>query len=191
MRRLILTTVAVAAVIGAVFADEQSIFRTVAPKGVYADYCVSFEEHDTTFEVKLLLVKEYMAPESIRLHTQASLKCDDGWINGSERYSFDVVEKKINKLSRRFTSSPLWGGGWFAGYIDGEITLGPTIQIGHISERTVLTVKGHDREKWKKGLSSLKKNTYTRVNVEVRRKCQPLDTTFYIDYRVRLIGECR
>jgi len=57
----------------------------------YADYCVSFEENDTTFDVKFLLVKEYRILEPIRLGTQASFNCD--YLSGSEDYDFDVVDK--------------------------------------------------------------------------------------------------
>jgi len=66
------------------------------------------------------------------------------------------------------------------------------IPINHISILRELTIKGHNKENWKKGLLPLKEIRYTSAEVEVWRECLPdLDTTFQVNYRVRLIGECK
>jgi hypothetical protein len=191
MRKLLLTTAAVAAAIAGAFAVEPT--HSENADSSYADYCIKFENSDTTLAAKLLLVKEYRKLEPIRLDPPKTFRCRS--LCGSEDYYFDVVEKRISELHREI---PYAGGvgevnSWIEGYSHGEKTLGPVIPISHTSELRILMppIDGRLKDKWKKGLLSLKENTYTDAKVKVWRDCSTLDTTFQVNYRVRLIGECK
>jgi len=187
MRKLLLTTAAVAAAIAGAVAGEP--IHSENADSYYADYCISIEESDMTFSVKLLLVKEYRDLEPIRLDTLEQFKCEKSFW-GNTDYKFDFIEKRIGELLNKFTSSGVWfyGNGWVNLYSQ---KLKPAQSVVHVSELPILTVKGRQREKWKKESLLLKENTYTNVTVSIRRECLPLDTTFQVNYRVRLIGECK
>jgi hypothetical protein len=191
MRKLILTTAAVAAAIAGTFAGEPT--HPENPDSSYADYCIKFEDGDTTIAAKLLLVKEYKKLEPIRLDPPKTFRCKI--LSGAENYYFDAVEKKISELHREFPSAGMVGqiNSWGSAYGHGEIILGPVIPISHTSELLIFMPHIDDRikDKWKKGLLSLKENTYTDANVNVWRKCSTFDTSFQVNYRVRLIGECK
>lgn len=156
----------------------------------YADYCVSFEESDITFSVKFLLVKEYRNLEPIRLDTHKLFKCDT--ISWSEGYYFDVVDNIVGELLHRLTSSGVLFNTTSVYFCPGGGILNTVISAGHVPESRILIVKGHQKETWKKGMLSLKETQYTNVEARVRYRCPPqLDTTFQVNYRVRLIGECK
>jgi len=187
MRKLLLTTAAVAAAIAGAFAAELTHSKNADSS--YADYCVRIEESDTTLSIKLLLVKEYRDLEPIRLDTQMQFKCETSFW-GSTSYSFDFIEKRVGELLDKLTSSGVWfyGNGW---YDLNSQKLNPTQPVVHVSELPIFMVKGRQKEKWKKEQLLLKENTYTNATVSIRFECLPIDTTFQVNYRVRLIGECK
>jgi len=191
MHKLILTTAAVAAAIAGAFAAEPT--HSESADSSYADYCIKYENSDKTIAAKLLLVKEYKKLEPIRLDPPKTFRCRS--LSGSEDYYFDAVEKRIRELHREIPSAGGVGqiNSWIEGYSDGEKILGPVIPIGHTSELLILMppMDGRLKNKWKKGLLSLKENTYTDAKVKVWLNCSTLDTSFQVDYRVRLIGECK
>jgi hypothetical protein len=156
----------------------------------YADYCVRFEESDTMFSVKFLLVKEHRQLEPIRLDTHKLFKCDT--LSWSEGYYFDVVDNIVGELLHRLTSFGVSFYGTPVYFSPGGGILNPVISADHVPESRILIVKGRQMESWKKGMLSLKETQYTNVKASVRYRCPPqLDTTFQMNYRVRLIGECK
>jgi hypothetical protein len=156
----------------------------------YAEYCVNFEDNDTMFSVNLLLVKEYRNVELILSDTQELFKCEN--LSWSERYEFCSIDKKIGELLHEFTSSGISIRGTSGYIISGGGILDRVITIGPEYEWRILTVKGYQKEKWRKGLLSLRENMYTDVKTHLTYSCSPyFDTTIQIDYRVKLIGECK
>ena len=189
MRKLLLTAAAVAAAIAGAVAVEPT--HSENADSSYADYCIKIEDSDTTLVAKFLLVKKYRNLEPIRIDSQMTFWCTS--VSGSDRYYFDIVEEKISELRRKLThiGISVEGSAWGAGVSDGKLNLGPVIPISHIDTLRILNIKDRNKENWKKGLLPLKEITYTNAKVKAWRNCSPLDTTFQVNYRVRLIGECK
>ena len=191
MRKLLLTTAAVAAAIAGAFANMDS---------ADVDYCIDWGDGKDVFSTRLVFVKKYndLKPFKITRNRHARSTCT--------YYSYS------------FSSNFYFNGG-FAGMGGGGLEIKYTTSIALDSggrsdcvsstSRAIISAKELEEHikidfadtasLWESAIKNVKKKDVLRLNgkiingyVGVSVHCQPdLDTTYRVGFRAKVIGECK
>jgi len=202
MRRLLRTIAAVAAAIGLAYADMDS---------ADADYCIGWGNGKDIFNTHLLFVRKYNDLKTFKVpRNRLTRSTCTGY-----SYGFSPTFIFIDKSGREVF---FFHGGFYVG-AGGGVTIKRTTTLAIdsggvsncVSSTTPVIISAEELEElvkisfadsaslWESTIKHVKKKDFLRFkgkiingHVDVSIGCEPdLDTTYSIDFRIRVIGECK
>jgi hypothetical protein len=205
MRKLILTTTAVAAAIAGAFADMDS---------ADVDYCIDWGDGKDIFNTRLIFVKKYNDLKTFKIPRNRRVRsaCT------SYTYSFSTCLYLVDKSGRQvFHFNGGFAGGGGGGFWMKHTTSIAFDSVGNVGKSSCVSstspsiISAEELEEhikidfadtaslWESVIKNVKKknvlglkgkiiNGYVEVNVH----CRPdLDTTYQVGFRAKVIGECK
>jgi len=202
MRKLLLTTAAVAAAIAGAFANMDS---------ADVDYCIDWGDGKDVFSTCLVFVKKHndLKPFKIMRNRQARSTCTFySYSFSSNFYFIDKSGREVFYFNGDFAS--IGGGGLEIKYTTSiALDSGGRSDCVSSTSRAIISVKELEEyvkidfadtaSLWESAIKNVKKKDVLRLKgkiingyVDVSVHCQPdLDTTYRVGFHAKVIGECK
>jgi len=160
--------------------------RSESTDSAYADYCIKLTNKDTSIVAGILFVKKNIDLDNILLNLPKTLMCRS--INQSQYNYFESII-----VSDTCSFNFLVNGSTVYNVISGQKIRTKLQEVINLEFPSSGSIYGlcPDTYDWRNGVQTIK-NKLVFVESKVSFMCEPhLDTTFKINYHIRITGECK